>query len=291
MALSARPLVARLLRTARACLLASATLSCAIAEERASNVVDPYGLGERLALIAYLQDRHVEVPDAASLHQLRSLYTGYLDRDYDEKRRDSAERVRVLRQALVERFGVQAPADATADDLIALQRENEARVAVETEVALRKDRGQAASVDGAKSAVKPPATAEPSKPQEARGGRRADQARRSATPASATASANAPTTTAEEPDFASEGCVLSALEKFVHLYLKVDEGASDTVTVSLWNGNDTERLVKFRVTYATGGKPTHDERTVGAHCRMDIRLKFSHSAGGRADGVIVSVDP
>jgi S1-C subfamily serine protease len=83
-------------------------------------VPDPYGLGERLALIDYLRDEmHLEPAHGATVEELTTLYW-QARKDAEAKDPEAAERadrIARMRSELNDRFSVQAPADASEDDL------------------------------------------------------------------------------------------------------------------------------------------------------------------------------
>jgi len=84
--------------------------------DRPTNVPDPYGLGERLALIDDLHNRGVAVPDNADLRQLRTLYRDRLD----TSRKTVDDRHDELVRRLWVDFHQTAPDHASDDDLAAL---------------------------------------------------------------------------------------------------------------------------------------------------------------------------
>jgi len=115
-----------------ALLVAASACIASFAGEAPPDIPDPFGLGERLALIDHLRDAlQVAVPDDATYEQLVALYWA--------SRRDAApsaeealtrDRVQRLRGQLADEFGIQAEADAGEDALVArLALAREGRVA------------------------------------------------------------------------------------------------------------------------------------------------------------------
>lgn len=85
-------------------------------------VPDPFGLGERLALLDFLHDKHVTVPQGPAIEQLRDLYVKTVNPESTPNEEVLAERDRVarLRSALKRDFGVDAPDSASEGDLTSL---------------------------------------------------------------------------------------------------------------------------------------------------------------------------
>jgi S1-C subfamily serine protease len=127
-----------------------------IAEEGQTDVPDPYGLGERLALISYLKDHQVEVPNDAPLAQLRDLYRGKASAghvlsdgssDADREAADARDRVVRLRELLVRTYHLELKADATEQELIELKHREEARVQEELAKKLDEESAKTAAGD------------------------------------------------------------------------------------------------------------------------------------------------
>lgn len=94
------------------------------------DVPDPFGLGERLALVDYLRDHKIAFPSANDLPELRRLYRQTTQPKVDpalveEEKRKARESER-LRQDLVSRFGIQAPESADIPALKGLIAKHEA---------------------------------------------------------------------------------------------------------------------------------------------------------------------
>ena len=92
-------------------------------------VPDPFGLGERLALVDYLREQKIAFASANDLRDLRRLYVEATAPKVDaaqleETKRRDLEKTR-LRQELASRYGVTAPPDADNAALKALIAERE----------------------------------------------------------------------------------------------------------------------------------------------------------------------
>jgi S1-C subfamily serine protease len=90
-------------------------------------VPDPFGLGERLALIDHLRETwKIEPPPSATLEQLEALYWKHakpVPPTLDEDAALAADRMRRLRGELKERYRIEAPAEADEATLGALLAE------------------------------------------------------------------------------------------------------------------------------------------------------------------------
>jgi len=100
--------------------------ACAAEDSEAPPVPDPYGLGERLALIDHLKEQYDIHPEPGQdVETLRARYhEAWLETQADSdpeaaRRRDRARRIRYQ---LAHDYGVQAPDDADYDELIELLR-------------------------------------------------------------------------------------------------------------------------------------------------------------------------
>jgi hypothetical protein len=95
-------------------------------------VPDPFGLGERLALVDYLRDTcKLSPPPDATMEQLVVMYWKHHRKEREAIQEDAtdaamaADRVRRLRNELKERYQIDAPADA--DEATLGKLVNEAR--------------------------------------------------------------------------------------------------------------------------------------------------------------------
>lgn len=112
-------------------------------------VPDPFGLGERLALIDYLRDTcKLSPPPDATMEQLVAMYWKHHQKEREAIKEDAsdqalaADRMRRLRQELKDKFKIEAPADA---DEAALGRLlNDARTKA-TDDAMKQVRDKAAA--------------------------------------------------------------------------------------------------------------------------------------------------
>lgn len=89
-------------------------------------VPDPFGLGERLALIDFLQEKRVSIPRDPTIEQLRDLYAKETGKNTALNGSDASERDRRnrMRAALQKDFGVAAPETATEAELASLLAEH-----------------------------------------------------------------------------------------------------------------------------------------------------------------------
>ena len=99
------------------------------AADQARTVPDPYGLGERLALIDYLHDHRVEMPGDATIEELRAAYEKYIgapapvvatEKDPKAAAREEDQRF-AYRAKLIRDYGVQIPETATMAELTSLE--------------------------------------------------------------------------------------------------------------------------------------------------------------------------
>jgi hypothetical protein len=100
-------------------------------DELQADVPDPFGLGERLAIIDYLHDRHISVPPNPTIEELRQIYkTVTAPRDVgprDDPQHDAiAERDRCIRirAVLLRDYEITAPNDVTEAQLTSLLSEH-----------------------------------------------------------------------------------------------------------------------------------------------------------------------
>jgi len=111
----------------------------------ASSVPDPYGLGEQLALISYLQDHHVAHAEQLSLEQLRDAYSSCLKSSATAEAADGSdspaaqEYQRLQYRAIVMKaYSVEIEQDATSEQIAAIEarakQQAEAQVAAVTTV-------------------------------------------------------------------------------------------------------------------------------------------------------------
>jgi S1-C subfamily serine protease len=96
----------------------------------AVDVPDPYGLGERLALIDWLREHTIVVPADAQVVQLRQLYADAQPgaKERAEQRMadaDRHERARQVRRQLKERYQLEADDALTLEQLVELREVNE----------------------------------------------------------------------------------------------------------------------------------------------------------------------
>lgn len=136
------------------------SMTCLLAEELPRpQVPDPFGLGERLALVDYLRETcKLSPPPDATMEQLVEMYWKHHRKERDAIKEDAtdqalaADRVRRLRLELKEKYQIDAPAEA---DEAALGRLlNDARTKA-TDEAMKEVRDKAAAREN------------PSSPQEA----------------------------------------------------------------------------------------------------------------------------
>jgi len=140
-------------------LIAVALLAQASAwSSEASNVPDPFGLGEQLALISYLQDHQVAHADEWSLDQLRDAYGSCLKSTATAEAADGSDSAAAqeykrlqYRAIVMQAYSVEIDQDATSDEIAAIEerakRQAEAPAASASAVA-----------DADASAVAPPST-------------------------------------------------------------------------------------------------------------------------------------
>jgi chromosome segregation ATPase len=118
---------------ARTCILLSFLFTVAITAESLPKpeIPDPFGLGERLALIDHLRETMgVTPPQDATLEQLIALYWKHKKPSETKLNHDDAlalDRIRRMRQELQDKFSITAEADA--DEAKLSQLLNEARSA------------------------------------------------------------------------------------------------------------------------------------------------------------------
>jgi thiol-disulfide isomerase/thioredoxin len=131
--------------------LAAGTLG-AVDADAPVDVPDEFGLGERLAVIAWLTDRHIPVADPNDLAALRLSYRAHahpaVPTDQDQRRSD-------LEAELYRKHGRNAPAGASAEEIqtliTTLDHQDDALAAHET------DEARADSLSHARSASPAPA--------------------------------------------------------------------------------------------------------------------------------------
>lgn len=99
-------------------------------------VPDPYGLGERLAIIAYLKDHHVSTRDGEGIEELRSQYRetahepivisdGSTEQDYLAA--EDRDRLRRLREGLITAYHIDVPVNSSEQMLLDLKHREEAK--------------------------------------------------------------------------------------------------------------------------------------------------------------------
>ena len=163
---SRRSRVAGAARWALTCLIAGAASLHAVDLTQPVDVPDDIGLGERLALVAWLGEQKIPVKDPQDLPALR---LAYLKRAHPERLVDPAalkpadERQRgELAAALYRKHGINPPAGADVAAITALM----ARLDSQSDAALARDQDKARA-DGAAVAADPvpPPTADGEKPR------------------------------------------------------------------------------------------------------------------------------
>ncbi len=115
-----------------ALLVAVSACIASFAGEAPPDIPDPFGLGERLALIDHLRDTmQVQVPDDATYEQLVALYwASQTVRPPTAEEALTRDRVQRLRAQLADEFRVETAAEASEDDLVAqLALAREGRIA------------------------------------------------------------------------------------------------------------------------------------------------------------------
>lgn len=111
-------------------------------------VDDPVGLGERLALIDWMQAKKITVPDNADLGQLRVIYwttVAPAPTAEENEAADKAAAMAHLRKVLMDQYKDDEPPGATMDQmqdaLDRFQREDQARIIAEVEAKDREKNG------------------------------------------------------------------------------------------------------------------------------------------------------
>ncbi len=90
-------------------------------------VPDPFGLGERLALIDHLRDHYRrDIPAGVDVTTLRTWYAEAWQRDQPQQDPLLVDELQRLRSRLRSSYGIDAPEDSDRDFLIALLRNAEA---------------------------------------------------------------------------------------------------------------------------------------------------------------------
>ena len=119
----------------------------ALPPEDPTNIPDPYGLGERLALIDYFQKNKIPYPINGTLEAYREIYWGpihdrqYLvdkaieeDKDRQKRIKESEDILRLdseradKRNLLKSRYVIDIPEDVTLDELQKIEQEREPKI-------------------------------------------------------------------------------------------------------------------------------------------------------------------
>jgi hypothetical protein len=233
----------------------------AAADEAATDVPDPFGLGERLALIDFLHEQKITVPDGATLEQLRALYR---NRSAPPAESEADRRAELVRRLWVE-FHRTPPAGATSEQLVDLL--NQAKAQQDAALAAEKEREAKDDAAHAGDAAPRPPVAAPPPAEAAPPGQDVAVA---APPAPApAASATAPPADAPDPPHRDDLVVVyaavptfsgddskqwknfalatPATRAYVSLWAYVLTGDKDHYFIRFQNRNQTEMLVVFKV--------------------------------------------
>ena len=264
-------------------LLAGLLTGLSAADSTPVSVPDPYGLGERLAIIDYLHQQHVDVPADADLDSLRDLYrttAAALDPAVAEQARQR-QRIADLRKHLIEQYGVTLSPDATEDQLLALTKAQEEKVYQETNDALQHDQEMAPPSDVPQRSS---ATASQSGPPAAAPSPRMAPA--SNTPASGITGGTV--RLSDEPKFLELGYEMEQMEAPITLYLKHLEPSAGriAVPVAIWNNDTTAHDVDVRI--STTDKRQEITTRIGPHQQYLTQLSFPFDFMERVTGEIIS---
>ena len=122
-------------------LLAVSLASSSAEEGSASGVPDPYGLGERLALIDYLRDHSVQPPEQADLKELRNLYSSICHPPLSDKQLAVMVDYQLLRRYLAkdlrEKFQISRADELSCNELISIHRERMRRFREKQDTTIR----------------------------------------------------------------------------------------------------------------------------------------------------------
>lgn len=130
-------------------------------------VPDPFGLGERLALIDHLRDHYQrEVPTGVELATLRTWYAEAWHAASNQRDPELVDELQRLRRRLEQSYGIEAPADSDRDFLLALLRNAEAAqsLAIEAHLADLMARPDTQPTPFTPSATQPSSASSPAEP-------------------------------------------------------------------------------------------------------------------------------
>jgi hypothetical protein len=246
--------------------------------DQTTNVPDPYGLGERLAIIDWLHAHAVQVPEGATLDVLRDAYRHAAAPPNPSAATVDDQRAGLEHELWV-RFGKSAPEHATVDEIKAL---------LATLTAQRTEQDRQEQQRESQDAVRTPED-EQSAPT-------STQSAGAPSVRPAQARATSPTRQAvpverSEKQYPDAGYQFVNYSAPLTMYIKPhQEGSTLTVLLAIWNTDDKARIIDIQVS-ATSGRPIKDlSRTVPPHSSFENTYTFGDQVmGSRADACYLKV--
>lgn len=245
-----------------------------LAADQVSDVPDPYGLGERLALIDWLHTHAIQVSADATVEDLRSAYRLAIAPTSSTATGEADQRAALERELWV-RYGKTSSEHATIDDLKALL----AKMDTQRVVAQHQELDQEEQ-DAARSILHPAS--------EHRGddsdGRPVHHATSAATPQVQ------PSSSHEERKYQDAGYQFVSYSAPLTLYIKPhQEGEMLTIPLAIWNDGDSPCGVDFKV-WGTSGRPTEVNVTIAPHTAYERTFAFGGQVmGSKADACFLQV--
>jgi hypothetical protein len=253
--------------------LLSVVLACQVyGADCPTDVPDPFGLGERLALIDWLQGKAVSIPEGATLEQLRRLYQTAAHPDQDPALKAAALREELQRKLWTD-YGIVPPPECSVEQLQDLIATAEQKKLAQEE--------KEKETEAADELKQPANVASPGAPSSLSGLQHRPSSSSNVPPA-------APNTPATEPKFLDQGYSFAAVQDHVTLYIQPNQVADTLhVQVALWNDDDVPVQVEIQI-YPSSGRPAKDTVNVPAKSSRFRSFSFPNQPlGSRAEGTIL----